>query len=111
LPGDVGFGEVLIEFAVTEPGKEPNAQVVVYFLGPDLTTAVSPLPTNVSVKMLLPNKDSQILALSAQPKPDDPAGAGRFASQPGPLLVDEPLGELTAVFAGRTFTASFSTVR
>ena len=111
LPSDIGFGEVVVELASTEQGKEPNAQVVVYFLGSDLKTALSPLPSGVSVKLLFPDKGPQTFALSSQPKPDDPAGAGRFGTEPGPLLLDEPIGELTAVVGGRSFTAPFSTVR
>ncbi len=111
LPDDIGFGEVVVELATTERSEEPHAQVVVYFLSSDLKTALSPLPTDVSVKLLLPYKDPQTLALSSQPKPDDPAGTGRFASQLEPPLLDEPIGELTAAVAGKSFTAPFSTVR
>src|SRR5262245_44564245 len=96
LPGDVGFGEVVIEVVPAGQGVQTNSQVVVYFLSADLTTAPVPLPTDVTVKLLFPDRAPETFALSAQPKADDPVGAGRFASPPAALLVDEPLGELTA---------------
>ena len=55
LPGDAGVAEVLTEDAATKgpaaARRVPKA-VVVYFLGPDKKTALSPAPTGVGVKIL-----------------------------------------------------------
>ena len=111
LPNQLGYAEVVIEVGTAPRGKEPDSQVVVYFLQPDLKTALAPLPSNASVKLLFPDKEPATVSLSPQPNPEDPAGTGRFASSPGPYLVDEPIGELTATVSGSPFRGSFTSTR
>lgn len=113
LPGEQGFGEVVIEPAAARPGRQedPQAQVAVYFLKPDLAGTLAQLPTDVSVKLLLPGQEAQTITLTPQPKGSDPAGAGRFASKSGPYLVDQTIGELTAKVGGESFTKPFASPR
>lgn len=111
LPNNQGFAEVVIEADAAGAGAAPRTQVVVYFLAPDLKSALTALPTGVSVRLMFPDKDAETIPLSAQAKADDPTGGGRFASNPGQYFLDEPIGELTATLGGQAFTAAFRSVR
>jgi hypothetical protein len=77
LPGDAGVAEVLTEEVATKGprrrGRAPKA-VVVYFLGPDKKTALSPVPTGVGVKILGAESAAGAITLGPAPDPKDPAG-------------------------------------
>ena len=109
LPGDAGFAEILNEAAADagsrQRGRVPKA-VVVYFLGPDKKTALSPSPTGVGVK-LLGEAAGATIALSPAPDPKDPAGAGRFASTVGDFDLAGRRAELNAGLGGREVVREF----
>ncbi|MBI3467173.1 MAG: hypothetical protein HY000_29525 [Planctomycetes bacterium] len=106
-----GFGEVVIEIDPKSSDAEPLARVVVYFLKADLKSPLSPLPTDVSVRLLVPNQEAEVVPLNPQPKTDESAGAGRFASNPGLYHLDEPIGQLTTTLGGNSFNAPFTSLR
>ena len=104
LPGDRGYAEVLAE--PNRGGRDPS--VVVYFLDPDLKRVLSPLPTDVRVKLAIPGGGIEELPLSPAPKPRDRAGSGRMASPPVPVDPDRLSGELSAIVEGQPFTVAFA---
>ncbi len=104
LPGDRGYAEVIAE--PNRGGQDPS--VVVYFLDSDLKRVLSPLPSDVRVKLAIPGGGIEELALSPSPKPRDRAGSGRMASPPVPVDPDRVSGELTATVEGQPFTMAFA---
>jgi hypothetical protein len=108
LPGDSGFGEVVVE-PMPSRSAPLNARVAVYFLERDLKSPLSPPPTDVRLDLDLPGGESAALPLSPEPKADDAAGRGRFVSRPGPYLMDQVMGKLTATVSGQGFTRPFAT--
>ncbi len=111
LPNNQGFAEVLLESEPVNPGATPKVQVVAYFLAADLTSPLTTLPTAVSARLLFPDKEPETVSLSPQPKPEVAAGVARFASQPGPYFLDEPLGDLTGTLGGQQFKVAFRGIR
>jgi hypothetical protein len=104
LPGDSGFGEVVIEFekGAKQAKGSVKSQVVVYFLSSDRKSALAALPSQVSAKLVLPDQEPLTVDLKPQPNSKDPAGAGRFASQAGKYDYDELKIELTTALNGQT---------
>jgi hypothetical protein len=105
FPGDAGLGEVVIETTPQTTGE--NAIVAVYFLQPDARTPLATPPASASVKLNLPDGSKAEIPLAPEPKSGDPASAARFASKPGPYLIDQVMGELTATLNGQPATAPF----
>ena len=103
LPGDRGYAEVLAE--PNRGGQDPS---VVYFLDSDLKRVLSPLPSEVRVKLAIPGGGIEELVLSPAPQARDQAGAGRMASQPVAVDPDRVSGELTAIVQGQPFTVAFA---
>ncbi|HEY2156041.1 MAG TPA: hypothetical protein VGH33_10460 [Isosphaeraceae bacterium] len=111
LPGEAGVAEILTEEEAAAKGQRQRGRtpksVVVYFLGPDKKTALSPLPTAVGVKFL--GADS-VPAITLGPAPDskDPSGAGRFASPVGDYDLSGRRAELTADLGGQKVAQEFA---
>jgi hypothetical protein len=107
LPGDQGFGEVVLE---TDPAAKPGSppRVVIYFLRADLKTALDATPTSVIVKLKQPSGEPIELTLASTPKPIEPAGAGRFASPPVKDPTDPLIGDVLVTLGGQTTTIPFS---
>ena len=105
LPGDSGFGEVVIEFekGAKQAKGSVKSQVVVYFLSADRKSAMAALPNHVSAKLIPPDQEPVTVELKPQPRSKDAAGAGRFASQAGKYDYDELKIELTTTLNGQTF--------
>ncbi len=104
LPGDRGYAEIVAE--PNRGGQDPS--VVVYFLGPGLKKVLSPLPSDVRVKLAIPGVGIEELALSPAPKPRDRVGSGRMASPPVSVDPDRLSGELSAIVEGQPFTVAFA---
>jgi hypothetical protein len=103
LPGNRGYGESLIEPGA-KPGTRPTSSaIVVYFLGPDGKSPMAPTPSGVSLSYTA-DRMPKTLNLAHRPKTDDPAGAGRFATDPVPLTESRLEGELTATIEGESVT-------
>ena len=56
-------------------------------------------------------KGSESIPLSAEPKADDPAGASRFLSKPGPYRLDVLRGTLNAKIDGQEVSIPISAGR
>ncbi len=115
LPEKKGFVELVNE---PEPrdrrSNEPTA-LVAYFLKIDGKSPLEPAPSDVSFAVDggggrggRSKSDAQTVPLVAEPKSDDPAGASRFASKPGPYLLDAIRGTLTAKIDGQSTSVTFS---
>jgi hypothetical protein len=113
LPGNAGFAEIFNEegsVPASRPrGRGPKA-VVIYFLGPDKQTAMSPAPTGVSLK-LAGEAAGATITLNPAPDPKDPAGAGRFASPVGDFDLSGRRAELTADLGGQKVVQGFQGLR
>jgi hypothetical protein len=95
LPDGLGYAELVNDPKADERERTAPTALVVYFLKPDAKTSASPPPTEVKFQANLGRK-MQTIELKPAPKSDDPAGEGRFASQPGPYRLEELRGDLTA---------------
>ena len=115
LPDKKGFVELINE---PEPrdrrSNEPTA-LVAYFLKMDGKSPLEPAPTDVNFAIdsgggrgVRGKSASQTVPLAAEPKPDDPAGASRFASKPGPYLLDSVRGTLSAKIDGQSTSVNFA---
>ena len=104
LPGDRGYAEVLAEPG--RAGQDPS--LVVYFLDPDLKRVLSPLPSDVRVKLNVAGGETEEMPLSHAPKSKDKAGSGRMASPPVSVDPDRVSGELSATVEGHPFTVAFA---
>jgi hypothetical protein len=105
LPGEKGFGELVIEYekgGKTAKGSA-RSQVVVYFLQPDRKSALATPPSAVTARLDLPDGEPVTVALKPQTNPRDPAGAARFASEFGRFDYDELRVELNGTLDGQTF--------
>ena len=114
LPGNSGFAEILNEEPTAAAGSRQRGRVpkavVVYFLGPDKKTALSPAPTSVGVKFVGETAGTTI-TLGPAPDPKDPVGTGRFASAVGDFDLSGRRAELTADLGGRKVTQEFQGLR
>lgn len=106
LTGADGFAEVISEAA---PGRKSGDGVVaVYFFAKDLKTPLEAAPTDVSVKIRTPDAPEPVdLKLVATPG-KTPADKNRFASAPGPYMLDQHAGELTYTLGGQPATKPFN---
>lgn len=98
LPADSGFVEILVE-----PADGELARLAAYFLGPDASAPLSPAPAAATIRLKLPNGSEPEIALRP-----DVAQPGRLASAPGPYLVDQLYGSLTADVGGSPATIPFA---
>jgi hypothetical protein len=107
LPGGAGFVEIVTEPAKNRSAKAPGAQLSVYFLAPDRTTALSPVPRDVSMDVVWSDSSPrQTVVLSSMPEPNDPAGAAKFVSAPG--AYDSSFsGTMTLKLGDKTISAAF----
>jgi hypothetical protein len=103
LPDDKGFVELTNEPEVRgRGGREPTA-IVAYFLKPDGVSTMEPAPSDVRLVLAQPGKkgSGETIPLSAEPKSDDPTGAGRFASKLGQHHLVTLRGTLSAKIDGQ----------
>jgi hypothetical protein len=117
LPDKKGFVELVNEPQPTDRRNPTPTSLVAYFLKLDAKSPLEPAPTDVSFTI-----DSggggrggrgkqaarQVVALTIEPKADDPAGAGRFASKPGPYQLDSLRGALSAKIDGQAVSTVFA---
>ncbi len=106
LPGDKGFGEVVSK-PLPKPRPKADAVLAVYFLAPDKAAALTPAPSDASLKMKMPDGDSLDVALKPQPDAKDPVGASLFTSEPGLYAMDQMFGDLTVTVDGAPATIPF----
>lgn len=100
-----GYAEVVVE-TVKQTKKGRDVVLAVYFVKEDLKTALSPVPTGTSIKIIVPGEQEERRAnLAAAPKkPDD----GRFATEVGQFDFDEMHGEVIATIDGKPATVTFA---
>jgi hypothetical protein len=104
LPGGTGFCEIKTEGELPSRGArkaEHKTQVVAYFYQPDGTTAMSPAPTDVKVR-LGKAENSPVVDLMPESKGAD----GRFACKPGPYP-EGFQGQLDLKLQGAPLQATF----
>ena len=107
LPSGSGFFEIKTEGEAPSRGArkpEHKTQVVAYFYQSDGTTAMSPAPTDVKVR-LGKAESSPVVTLTPESKSGD-AAAGRFACKPGPYP-EGFQGQLDAKLHGEPVQATF----
>jgi hypothetical protein len=108
LPENKGVVELVNEPPVTDRRGTVSTSVVAYFLQADGKTPMSPAPADVKVEVRGGDRQPpKSVPLAAEPKPDDPSAAARFASKPGPYDLEAVRGTLTASVAGSPVTVSF----
>lgn len=108
LPEGKGIVELVNEPEVRDRRAGVATAVVAYFLQADGQSAMSPAPT--AVKFALHpgvRQPSQVVPLTPEPRPDDPAAAARFVSKPGPYDLAAVRGTLTATVAGAPVSVDF----
>jgi hypothetical protein len=108
LPGDQGYAEVVVERIASKGTAKAPSKLAVYFLNADLKAPLSPLPTNVAVKAILPTGDTANPTLTLEPKSSDPLAAGRHVSPTGDFDYDELSGEVTATVDGASVSLPFA---
>jgi len=109
LPEGKGFVELTNEPEVTGRGSREPTALVAYFLKLDGTSALEPAPSDVNLVLgQARKKASETLALTAEPKSDDPAGASRFASKPGQHHIATLRGTLNAKIDGQEVSLPIS---
>jgi hypothetical protein len=115
LPEDKGFVELVNEPEVSDRRKPEPTSIVAYYLKIDGKSPLDPAPADVTFaiaagggKGLRGSPDSgERITLSAAPRADDPQGAGRFASKPGPYDLAALRGTLTAKIGGEEVASLF----
>lgn len=107
LPDNLGYAEIVNEPEVTDRGATPTS-IVVYFLQADAKSSLTPVPTDVKVKVDRGRRGSETLALKAEPKAGDAAGASRFASSPGRNELETLRCHLMATAGGKPVNISVS---
>jgi hypothetical protein len=109
LPEQKGFVELVNEPQPKDRRNTEPTSLVAYFLKSDARTPLDPVPTDVSFAVDSgggrgtrgSRSAGEAIALTAEPKSDDPAGAGRFASKPGPYQLSNLRGTLSAKIEGQ----------
>jgi hypothetical protein len=101
LPGGKGFAELLVE-RKTSGGKSPSkTRLVAYFYQPDGSTALTPAPSDVKVRLGMADKGTDV-TLTSQTSP-----AGIFASEPGEFP-DELRGQIELKYGGEPLKTTFT---
>jgi hypothetical protein len=115
LPDKKGFVELVNEPEPADRRSTEPTSIVAYFLKIDAKSPLDPAPSDVSFAVDSSNgRDArsrnptpQAIALASEPKSDDPAGAARFASKPGPYQLDNLRGKLNAKIDGQAVSVAF----
>jgi hypothetical protein len=119
LPEKKGFVELINDPEPRDRRSNQPTSLVAYFLKMDGKTPLKPAPTDVSFTIDTAAgtrggrggntpSSSQPVPLAHEPKQDDPAGASRFASKPGPYVLDAIRGSLSAKIDGQPVSVTFS---
>jgi hypothetical protein len=119
LNDEKSFVELTNEPEVADRRNPQPTSIVAYFLQVDGKTPLSPLPTDVKFMIETGRgTNSRVTKASVtpvpllpEPKSDDPAGAARFVSKPGPYHLLGVRGTLSATISGRGTSTSFSESR
>ena len=120
LPDDKGFVEFINEPEISDRRNPQPTSIVVYFLQSDSKLPLSPAPSEVSFALDSSRgraaggrstAAAQAIPLKAEPKPDDPAGSSRFASQPGAYDLTSVRGTLSAKINGQDISTLFGGAR
>jgi hypothetical protein len=115
LPEKKGYVELVNEPEVKDRRSNEPTSIVAYYLQSDAKTPLSPLPSDVSFQIAVSGgrggrgaKDSpKSVPLTPEPKADDPAGAGRFASKPGPYQLPNLRGTVNSTIDGQQVSIVF----
>jgi hypothetical protein len=104
LPDGKGYAEVVNE----GDGRRArtNVAVVTYFLGPDKQSPMTPLPTNLKIK-IGEGDTAKTVPLTPSPKSGDPLSSSRLASANGPYAVFDQRCTLTGAVNGESFSLEF----
>jgi hypothetical protein len=115
LPGDKGFVELLNEPEPSDRSRPEPTSIAAYYLQSDGKSPLTPAPTDVKFEIDAGRRNPRVkeaptgtIPLSAEPKSGDPAGAGHFASKPGPYILDDLRGTLSAKIGGEEIAVSFA---
>jgi hypothetical protein len=121
LPDQKGFVEMVNEPEPNDRRKNEPTALVAYFLKIDGKTPLEPAPTDVTFAIDASagggrggrgqQATAKSVPLTAQPKADDPSGACRFASEPGPYLLDGIRGTLSAKVDDQATSLGFAGAR
>ncbi len=122
LPDKKGFVELVNEPQPTDRRSNEPTALVAYFLKLDGKTPLEPAPTDVSFSMASAGgggrdgrgqqqPSAKPIPLDAEPRADDPSGGCRFASRPGPYLLEGIRGTLNAKIDGQAASFNFSGAR
>jgi hypothetical protein len=119
LPDDRGLVELVNEPEVNDRRNPEPTAIVAYFLQIDGKSSLVPAPQEVNFAFqsagaggARSKRDAgDRIRLSAEPKADDPLGAGRFASKTGPYALTGFRGTLTAKFGGQEISSTFGGTR
>jgi hypothetical protein len=114
LADDRGFVELVNEPEVSDRRKPEPTSIVAYFLQIDAKSPLEPLPADVDFAIQSgggrggrTKQDSgSRISLTAQPNSDDPLGAARFVSKPGPYALEGMRGILMARIGGQVVTTT-----
>jgi hypothetical protein len=115
LPDKKGFVELMNDPKPRDRRSNEPTSLVAYFLKMDAKSPLAPAPTDVTFTIDPPRggrgrkaaSAPEPVALAPEPKADDPAGASRFASKPGPYLLDAIRGTLSAKIDGQEASVNF----
>jgi len=83
-----------------------DTTIVAYVLSADQQAAVSPVPTEVVVK-LDTSKGTTPVPLRASPDSADTVGRARFVSKAGDFELNQRGGEVSVTLDGKTLTGTF----
>jgi hypothetical protein len=116
LPDDRGLVELVNEPEVSDRRKPEPTAIVAYFLQIDGKSSLTPAPEEVNFAIQsagaggVRSKQNagDRIRLNAEPKSDDPLGAGRFASKTGPYALTGLRGTLTAKIGGQEISSTFA---
>jgi hypothetical protein len=116
LPDDRGFVELINEPEVGDRRNPQPTSIVAYYLQADGKSPLNPAPANVNFGIDMgggkgargKQGSAQSVPLNAEPKADDPAGASRYASKPGPYDLTAIRGALSATIGGQEISVPFA---
>jgi hypothetical protein len=106
LPDNLGYVEMLNGKRAKGKGGVADTTIVAYVLQTDKSTAMTTLPTDVSVKMTTA-KGPTTVPLRAEPDAADPVGTARFVSAMGPYDLHEVSAEVVLNLGGKSISANF----
>lgn len=106
----VGYAEVLNDPQVERSREETPTALVVYYLGTDGTSAMTPAPSAVSFTPYSKTESTKV-PLEAGPESSDPAGASRFVSKPGPFTLGTSRGTVSGQREGKVISFSIAADR